>query len=250
MTTAAFILWRLRIRHDYFRKGAVEGITVCLSAESRLILSRRGLLWRETGIGEWSLVSLDGNDLDNSDRIEVELRLKDKMLTYITDWDWSLSGECYQLEVTGEDRVVEMRTHPGIKIKSGHQAMFRLVFSMGNANKGLLPCSIELVFCSFHKYWEYVFVPRDDNASRTLRLEETKQMISFGECQPMEFMGRPVLQCRSTEKIKMEDRPDYTLRLWEHFPMGKRELLRGIPFPRPGMFLDVPDDTLRQVVYI
>ena len=51
------------------------------------------------------------------------------------------------------------------------------------------------------------------------------------------------------EKVTLQDKYDYQLRLVEHKALGSRVLNKNVVFPRPGQFIYAAEECIRQVVY-
>lgn len=168
------IIWSLRLKHEYYKVFPEKGLSLILSDESRRLLLRRGMMWRYDSNGRWLLFSLDGDHGQpaEGDRVVIDFRVEDKSLSYVTDWDWNLAGACEQLELSESRAPIMMNSlhealvpvHPGV--------CFRLVFSFDKIRDQSLPYETELVFNSFNRQVEYLFLPRDENTERKLMIED------------------------------------------------------------------------------
>lgn len=247
------IIWSLRLKHEYYKVFPERGLSLILSDESRRLLLRRGMMWRYDGNGRWLLFSLDGDhgQPTEGDRVVIDFRVEDKSLSYVTDWDWNLAGACEQLELSESRAPIMMNSlhealvpvHPGV--------CFRLVFSFDKIRDQSLPYETELVFNSFNRQVEYLFLLRDENTERKLMIEDMENTILFDGPVKVDFMGKKVIRFRSKEKVKMKEFPDYRLRLWEIYPSGKRGIFRQLPYPVPGNIMgDTYKDILCRLLYI
>ena len=244
------VLWVFKISHEYFEHSEPNGICLDFAKESSALILRRGVMWRKVKSGEWNLVAFnDQIPFVEDDKIVLELSASDHLLTYVTDWDWSSSKECYELDLLKDQSVIEMKGQVGVKSKALPPTFFRLNVEIGKLI-GTQPLLTELSFKTFDKYWEYIFIPRDKNTDRKLKLEDLAGMMTFGESELFEFSGCKCLRCRSNEKIRMKEQPEGRLRLWELFSAGKRELMHLVDYPKPGKFINTSEDTLLQVLYI
>ena len=169
----------------------------------------------------------------------------------MTDWDWNLAGACEQLELSESRESIRMNTLHGSLVPVRPGVCFRLVFLFDKIGEKPLPYETELVFNSFNRQVEYLFLPRDENTERKLMIEDMENTIEFDDPVEIDFMGKKVIRFRSKEKVKMKEFPDYRLRLWEIYPSGKREICRQLPYPDPGNIIgDTYKDILCRLLYI
>lgn len=247
------IIWNLRVKHEYYKVFPEKGLSLILSDESQRLLLRRGMIWRYDGGGRWLLFSLDGGHGQpaGEDRVVIDFRVEDKSLSYVTDWDWNLAGACEQLELSESRESIRMNTLHGSLVPVRPGVCFRLVFLFDKIGEKPLPYETELVFNSFNRQVEYLFLPRDENTERKLMIEDMENTIVFDDPVEIDFMGKKVIRFRSKEKVKMKEFPDYRLRLWEIYPSGKREICRQLPYPDPGNIIgDTYKDILCRLLYI
>lgn len=227
-------IWKLELRHEYFRNGSCQEITITPTGETYSWLRRRGYFWRRAGMSEWSLLSMGRLLPEQGDRLEVIVSVTDPRFHYQTDeWEASIPKE-YLLPGS-------MGAHP--------RELCRLNLAPADGNWANGPYTTEITFRAARKYWEYILIPRDGNQARQLELDEAEKKIAFTAPESFLFMERKVLRCRSLEKIPSCEWYDYSLRLSEVLPVGRRLLMRQVSVPQPGMFADMPTDTMRHLLY-
>lgn len=243
------ILWVFKITHEYFDHSEPKGISLDFKPDSSILVLRRGLMWRKVKAGEWNLIAFDDqNPFMEDDKIVLELSVSGRSLVYVTDWDWKLSRECYELNLSKNQLNIDMRGVIGVKNTASPKVFFRLNVEIEKLIDAQ-PLVTELNFKTFDKYWEYIFIPRDKNTDRELKLEDIKGLVTFNECEQSIFLESRCLRCCSVEKVRMKENFDSSLRLWELFPTGKKVLANQIPCPEPGRFINAADDTLLHVFY-
>lgn len=227
-------IWNLKLGHQYSRDGSCREVTVAPTGETSLWMRHRGCFWRRTAMNEWGLLTMKGVLPNQEDRLELIVSVTDSRFYYQTDeWVTSIPKE-YLLEGS-------VGAHPG--------ELCRLNLAPTDGNWTNAPYTTEITFRTPQKYWEYLLIPRDGKQTRHLELDEAGRQITFTAPEAFSFLGRDVLRCRSFEKIPSSEWYDYSIRLSEVLPVGRRLLMRQVPVPQPGMFSDVPTDTLRQLLY-
>lgn len=249
--TAAREVWKIRISHGYYSAGSVADMEVRVSEATRLLLIRRGCLWRHKLPGEWTLVSFGDATFDADDVVEAEVVVRNKDLPLLTEMEWPGPRECYEIKGEPASSVVRVKEHADNKAGTKDVGMIvRLLLPVGKASQSDTILT-ELVFEAPEKYWEYCFIPRDGHAAnRTLVLEETGGKVGFTACEAAVLFGRSAFKCRSTEKIRMAaDYPQWRLKLYELLPHGRKELNDRVSFPDYRLMGEEMKETVYRFVY-
>ncbi|MBM6669920.1 hypothetical protein H6B14_03935 [Phocaeicola coprophilus] len=81
-------LYSLRVEHDYYDNLACRALAFRLKASGVDLCRRRGLLFRQTAVNEWTLLyDCDSAGVDtSSDKVEAELCITDPAFVLFTDW--------------------------------------------------------------------------------------------------------------------------------------------------------------------
>lgn len=233
-------VWRLKIKHDFYRDGNCHGLKYSLSQKSDLLLRRRGSRLMQTGVSEWLLIAFGDDVFDDSDQLELDFICEDNNLIYNTEWDWQANGTCWQIQVdVNNDIPIDMRTLPGKKVDSKRNIFFQMVVSLHGINSQRTSVT-ELDFTTKSFYWEYWLIPRDGNTDRSLELE-IKDSDKEIECHRCEDSSNPMnvslVKFRTSVPLKSQEYGLEKVTLYEILPSGiRRPLLRSLPLPIPGRF--------------
>ena len=233
-------IWRLKIKHDYYRDGNCHGLKYSLSQKSDLLLRKRGSRLIQTGEVEWLLIAFSDDIFDDSDQLELDFICEDKSLIYSTEWDWQADGTCRQIQVgANEDMRIDMKTLPGERVGAKPNIFFRMVVSLHGINYQRTSVT-ELVFTSKSLYWEYWLIPRDRDADRNLELE-IKDNNKEIECYRCEDSSNPknvsLVKFRTSVRIKAREEGSERVSLYEILSSGIRKpLSRSLPLPVLGKF--------------
>lgn len=247
-------LWTLRIEHDYYRRGATPSFDVQIQTEMRVLLMRRNLVWRRKDINEWCLSSFGDIHVDNTDVLALELIAQGNELQYVTDFAWPVNGDCYVVEIPVGSSSMEAKEC--MNRKGFTKTLFgimQLSVPIGKIiDSKATPATTILSFKAVCKYWEYLFIPRQEHSKRIIKLEDIKRTISFGEVKLTDFMGHEAYKIRSLDKFALRDfYENIDLTLWEIFPPNdnKRLLLRSLPAPEPTLNLGLSSDAVWRILY-
>lgn len=227
------VVWSLILHHEYFTSNN-WGAEFVLSKESVRLLMRRGLIWRKFGENRWDLIATNGCSFEKEDRIELELKVENRLFYYVTN---------SKVDFNHKHLVLEKVESLGV--------FYKFIFLIGDIEDLSSTITTEVVFNSLYKYIEYIFILRDNNINRNLFLEEYEYPGTFEQLSTNEYMGRPAVGFRSTEKKLLKEKGMADLCLYEEFPLGGRKLvMRHLPEPRPGMYPDASPDSIRQIMYV
>lgn len=250
-------LYQITVRHEYFGEKPCPSLKLSLSRESEALMYRRGMLFRETGIGSWTLLFNEAPDTDK-DVLHLELSVADPKFTLFTDWLGFKPSDRYELQLPASEGLIGatsvlLHTDKKRSIGSGFCGITlrlneRLVQAAqsGEAEKAVLQ------FHAPQKHWEYLFIPQGDEEidGKQLLLEDAMGNVKFSPFTPCEAYGRKAWRTVSESPIPMRDSYGCMLRLAAMLNNGKQKriLLSQIETPQPGRYMDNPE-FLRQVCY-
>lgn len=102
-------LYSLRVEHDYYDNLACRALAFRLKAGGVDLCRRRGLLFRQTAVNEWTLLyDCDSAGVDtSSDKVEAELCITDPAFVLFTDWAALRPENAYTLELPASRDTVE-----------------------------------------------------------------------------------------------------------------------------------------------
>lgn len=102
-------LYSLRVEHDYYDNLACRALAFRLKAGGVDLCRRRGLLFRQTAVNEWTLLyDCDSAGMDtSSDKVEAELCITDPAFVLFTDWAALRPENAYTLELPASRDTVE-----------------------------------------------------------------------------------------------------------------------------------------------
>ena len=249
-------LWTLRIEHNYYQQKEAREIDVQHSPEMKVLLMRRGLLWRRKNTGEWCLLAFGDYKFSNEDILELEVVTTSIELPYITNLEWPVGNECYEMDVPVENNTLAVKECATNKIRTRTpHCILKLRVPIGQMfHQKTEPIATTLTFEAVSKYWEFLFIPRQPETMKMIRLEDTRKTVSFGECEPTNFMGNKAYRIRSTNKLSLQENyRQIELVLWEKLLINdigrERILFRQVPFPDPSLNLGTARDTVWRILY-
>lgn len=255
------VLLTLGINHEYIEDESYRLMDIQLCRESILLLRNRQMIFKRESPGQWMLIgNVEGSGVDEEcDVLGLEFVLKDAAFMYYTEWEGFDADVAYTVDLTGCEGKVQFTEVLQTIPKKGAGVLFtgRLRLSMElfrRARKGE-SYTISLNFMAKEMFWEYWFVPRKpENQPGQLLVEEANGELLFSEPQlaEVDFIDKKVYRCVSRTAIKMKERYDFRLDLWEivqQNPERKRKILKNIEHPVPGRFHDLRGNNLRQIVY-
>lgn len=250
-------LYQITVKHEYFGEKPCPSLKLCLSRESEALMYRRGMLFRETGIGCWTLFFNEKPDTDK-DVLHLELSVADPNFALYTDWPGFKPSERYELQLPASEGLIDatsaiLHTDKKRCIGSGFCGIaLRLNEKLVEAAKLGKAEEAVLQFHGLKKHWEYLFIPQGDEEidGKQLLLEDATGNIRFSPFTPCEAYGRNAWRTVSENPIPMRDTYGCRLRLAAMLNnrKQKRILLSQIETPQPGKYMDNPD-FLRQVCY-
>lgn len=251
------LLYSISVRHDYFGEKPCRALQLGIPPASAELMRRRGMIFRETAAGTWSLFHAEEPDTDN-DMLLMELFISDPSFVLYTDWPGFRPADSYDLQLPAQEEELDAaRAIRHTDRKRGFNSGFctirlRLTDGMTQAARAGHPLQTVLEFHAPEKEWEYLFIQQGDCPIEgdSLLLEDTAgetAFKSFGQC---EAYGRKAWRTVSENRIPM--RAAYNCRLKLSIADGsrqKRVLLSHIAPPEPGRYPCKASGTIRQVCY-
>lgn len=256
-------LYRISATHEYFERKPCTALQCSLSPQGRLLARQRGLLFRQSAVNEWEvLYDTAGAGVDTAnDVLELELRITDPDFVFYTEWKNFCPSAAYMLELpltTEEnDATALIRLSDG-KRKVGSPLCtihLHLTEKLIEAAQKKTPEVCRLLFHTPKLYWEYIFLPRNDDGSipaGELQLEDTTGQITFRKLYKIQAYGREAWRATSTDAIPVRSTYECRLRLvveGSKKDSPKRILLRQVESPVPGKFQSNRVNSLRQICY-
>lgn len=249
-------LYRIKVVHDYFDGCPCPALQCRLTLQGETLARRRGLLFRQTAADEWALLFLAAPPVD--DVLTLDLLLADPSFTLYTAWKDFQPSAAYILELPLPDEKVDAATAiRSANTKRGIGRGFctmalRLTEAMTNAAKANKPMQTVLHFHAPSLRWEYLFILRGETdvpASR-MTLEDATGRLEFTALEECEAYGKKAIRTTSMSFVPMRQGYGCRLRLMaKDEGRQKRVLLKQVPPPEPGRFLDACDGILRQICY-
>lgn len=250
-------LYQITVRHEYFGEKPCPSVRLSLSRESEALMNRRGMLFRETGTGSWTLLFNEAPDTDK-DVLHLELSVADPKFTLYTDWLGFKPSDRYELQLPASEDVIDATSailHTNMKrsIGSGFCGIaLRLNEKLVEAAQSGNPEETVLQFHAPKKPWEYLIFPQgyEDIDGKRLLLEDATGNVRFSPFTSCEAYGKEAWRTVSESPIPMRDSYGCRLRLAAMLNNGKQKriLLSQIETPQPGRYMDNPE-FLRQVCY-
>lgn len=250
------ILYRIRAVHDYFDGKPCPSLQCRLTPQGEALTHRRGLLFRQTAVGEWTLLS--DNLPAEDDVLTLDLFLTDPAFMLYTAWQGFQPSAAYGLELPAAEEETDAATviRP-IDEKRGIGSGFctvtlRMTKELLEAAKVGKPMQAVLCFRTPSVQWEYLFIPRGETDVPVSRLvlEDAAGKVKFSAFKECETYGQIALRTVSRSRIPMRQSYGCKLRLTaQDEGRQKRILLKQVPPPQPGQFADAGKGILRQVCY-
>lgn len=217
-------LLKIKLKHDYYVDGCCKGMNLTIGSETQQLFSRRGVLFRQSAVGEWSLIAQKADPFRTDEPLYLYLQQTDPCFYYFT-----------QSETTYDEKTTRLLPLP--------------VCLTEDKNGSLSVQEMSLFFQARQVYWEYLFISRSGRPPNNLILSEMEERIIFGNMETVEYEGMTAYRFQSTEKIRLKESYLYELSLVELVNTSKRTLLRRIPFPQPGRILNRDANTITQIQY-
>ena len=213
-------LYSLTVEHGYFDNGTCRALRCRISPRGADLWRRRGLLFRQSGPNAWTvLYDSDGARVDtSSDTLLLEMDITDPAFVLYTQWFCTVR--------------------------------IRLTDGLFRAAQDGTPESCTLVFHAPEHRWEYLLETHTDGMYSTedLLIEEYGGKLTFPPPEPVTEYGRRMLRTVSSETVPMHERYAYRLKLTAGGNTSRRRvLLKSLPLPQAGAYLDAAPRLLRQV---
>lgn len=248
------ILYRIRAEHGYFGGAPCPALQCRLTPRGAALARRRGLLFRQTAPGEWTLLFCQEPDTAN-DVLTLHLSIADAQFALYTAWDGFRPSAAYRLELPVSDGTVDAAA---IRPTGGRRAIgtgfctlsLPLTDGIVRAASEGRPVQAVLHFAEASAQWEYLFIPRDEDITPPgrLQLEDAAGEVRFTDFRECEAYGRKAWLTRSEESIPLRRSYPCRLRLTaQNGGRQKRVLLAQVAPPEPGRYMDAPKGVIRQI---
>lgn len=251
-------LYQITVKHEYFGDRPCPSLKLSLSHEGEALAYRRGLLFRQTGIGSWMLLFSEEPDTKN-DVLRMELSVADPMFALYTNWPGFKPSDRYELRLPVSGELTDATSaiqHTDKKrgIGSGFCSIaLQLNEQLVQAARSGKPEEAVLQFHAPKKRWEYLFIPQGDEEfdGKQLRLEDATGSNKFSPFTPGEAYGKKAWRTVSESPIPMRNKYGCRLMLATMLNNGKQKriLLSHIEPPQPGRYMSEDKGVLRQVNY-
>lgn len=206
-----FIKWK--IVHGYYTGGLCRGIEIVPDFRTQNLLKRRGAMFRKLAANEWGVIGTKEVEWDEEDEFVFERNITDAAFLYVTANPEDFKKVVLPLSAVkpGEERVLEFRAK---ELK-----------------------------------WEYIFIPRGRSAEGRIELVEMSGLLHFSEMEEVTEAGEQAWRTVTLERVKLQEKYEYQLRLIERKVLGSRILNKNVVFPRPGQFIYAAEGCIRQMVF-
>ena len=196
------ILYRIRIGHDYFDGKPCPALQCRLTPRGEALAYRRGLLFRQTAPGEWTLLFRQEPDTKN-DVLSLDLFVADPKFTLYTAWDGFQPSAAYSLELPAAEETVEAAT--AIRTTGNKRAIgsgfctlhLRLTDELVKAAGAGRPMQAVLHFKEAAVQWEYLFIPIGEQTVPPSHLQCAVHRLQGMRGIRAEGMAHPVEVARS-----------------------------------------------------
>lgn len=251
-------IYRLRIEHGYFRENVCR--TISISPPGPSLMKRKGILFKQIAVNEWDIIC-------DSSKIGVDIltgvltfgiSISDPAFILYTDWAGFNPSSSYRLELpaTTTDAVTAIKQTQGKRMINSCFCTVELQFTenmLKEIQSGKLQTNI-LKFYPKAVKWEYFFIPRNgkEDSGSNFVLKESDDKIIFSEPQAVEILGKKALRFLSNDKITIKEYYNYRINLLEMISDGtqiKKTLIKDMPYPKPGNFLNVQTDVIQHICY-
>lgn len=224
------IWFTIRVSHEYYENENCP-ILIEPSGETRDFLQRNKIIYKKRARNQWVLLAQFENfspEINNA--LFFEIIPKDNMFYYVTEQSSKKNNDNYTLE-----------SNPNAG------KWMNLLIYVDNIKE-----EVDIKFNSKSKYWEFVIIPRHISNTSTLKIEEKRKTIKFGNIEETQFPGvEKAFRVSTKEKNKLNNKSNYVIRLYEVRENGERLLSRYIPLPHPDSFsITQPNDTITTYFYI
>lgn len=206
-----FIKWK--IVHGYYTGGLCRGIEIVPDFRTQNLLKRRGAMFRKLAANEWGVIGTKEVEWDEEDEFVFERNITDAAFLYVTENPEDFKKVVLPLSAVkpGEERVLEFRAK---ELK-----------------------------------WEYIFIPRGRSAEGRIEFVEMSGLLHFSEMEKVTEAGEQAWRTVTLERVKLQEKYEYQLRLIERKVLGSRILNKNVVFPRPGQFIYAAEGCIRQMVF-
>ncbi|MDR1370028.1 MAG: hypothetical protein LBJ72_07895 [Dysgonamonadaceae bacterium] len=222
--------------HDYFMNKQCHLILQPATGETNALLARLGILIRKQNYS-WILLMPEKKDVESASEeiiLEFEVICRDELFYYYTIQRNIGNGKNWTIEYVGLNGIYS-----------------RLKILLNENLRSDKSYHIPVNFESQHKYWEFILIPKFTDFSTKIRLSEDKNRIQFNPPEVIDFPEKQsAYQIVTTNKIKLMEKYDYKLRLWEMMHNGEKTLNNSIQYPKPQSISTISaKDTITSYIY-
>ncbi len=253
-------LYTLSFRHRYFADGLCRAFSCIPAPSGQELLHRRGLLFRQSDAGSWTvLCDAAGSGPDTgSDVLELDLSVTDPQFVLYTMWENFRPASAYSLALPlpegGTADAVKAIAESAAARQIGRgfcSVSLRLTERMWLDALDGHPQGCTLLFSAKECRWEYLLDLRKVTAGMpgVFMLEERSGRLTFP---PFARTEDGTFRTVSEEAVPMRACYDVDLKLTCGAQGSDRRqtLMRHVPPPEPGAYLDSEPGLLRRKIRI
>jgi len=211
----------ISLSHSYFESDRCN-LELKPTIETTLILQKAEILFRKQDNCTWLLLQPIGEDSKRRTRLFFE---EQQVLLF----DLKPLSTDFYFYTQSEVKVSENCSCRYI----GRNGVFtQLVIDVSEENL-LNRQSVDIVFESKMKYWEFILIPKFNLQLSHVILIENKNGLSFKCLDKVNFPGESQLAWRyvSEECVQLKEKYNLQIGLWEVHDKGRRLLSGHIPYP-------------------
>lgn len=243
------IIWTLQIKHPYYRNTICQDVDVTPCPHTCELINRHGYFLRKFNVGEWCLLDMQNTGMVTGEQYRFYVHMKDNKLAYITAPGIILPERAIKLKTDNVNNTIEIPNITFERIDSRPGIIFDIDIRLQDINSDISGTT-EIHLPVTEYFWEYLFIHRYSESKGKLSLQDISNTVNFTEGEEIDYQNNKAVLFRSLTKIPCSESYPGNLTLTETIRDRKRELMRQLPFPQPGMFLDAPPDVIRQVLYV
>lgn len=247
--TNSQIIWTLRIKHHYYQNGLCPDVDMFPCPNTRELMNRRGYILRKFNQGEWRLLDILDTGTIADEQYRFHVKMNDNKLIYITAAGMLLPEKAIKIRVNNVNSTTEIPESTSERTNSRPGIIFEIDLTLQDINNDI-PATTEIHIPVAEYFWEYLFIHRYSESKGNLSLQDISNTVIFTKGGETDYQNNKAVLFRSLTKIPCSESYPGNLTLTETIRDRKRELMRQLPFPQPGMFLDAPPDVIRQVLYV
>lgn len=231
-------LYCLRLEHDYYVDKRCRSIHVQVNSSSVDLLRRRGLIFKQTGVNEWCVLSTClGQPYVGEDVLLLDLYLSDPAFAYYTEWKDYSPAKMYNLNLPNANSEFTAIVNGETKKLDIGSKFCTAKLKLNNDQFKGKTVENTLKFHSKKAHWEYVLIPRGEHLQpdKELTIVEKAGKIQFSKPAKKMYGNREAWFVKSEEALPLFDYYHYNLSVVT--VATPPEVLITLPYPVPGRFL-------------